>query len=69
MSLWSDIGALNDSGNGGSDIGKGNDSFNAAEVGSMTGVSSNEAAGAGHAARDDMAESGNMGISSDRHGW
>lgn len=66
-SLANDIGALQEAGYDTSDVGTGNTSFNAGWVGQETGVSSSEAAAAGHAARDDMEASGNMGIPPDRH--
>ena len=58
--------ALEEYGYDTSDIGK-KDSFNEKWVGDETGVSSSEAAEAGHAARDDMAAAGDMGIPADRH--
>ena len=62
-----DVDALQEAGYDTSDAGKGNDSFNAKTVGELTGSTSTSAAAAGHAARDDMAEAGDMGIPSDRH--
>lgn len=67
-SIGSDLSALADNGYDTSDAGTGNSTFNAASVGSLTGVSSSEAAAAGHSARDDMASSGDQGIPSNRHG-
>jgi len=67
-SLGSDLSALQDAGYDTTDAGTGNTTFNASWVGSETGSSSSEAAAAGHAARDDMADAGDMGIPADRHG-
>jgi hypothetical protein len=59
-------GVLRDFGYDPSDIGTGNDSFNAQWIGRETGVSSREAAEAGHYARDDMQQEGWLPPS--RHG-
>jgi len=66
MTLWNDLSALQEAGEDTPDVGR--HSMNAADVGRMTDVSSGDAAEAGHIARDDMAEDGDMGIPSNRHG-
>ena len=67
MSLWSDLCALIDTGNSGTDVGHGNTGFNASEVGRITDSTTKEATQAGHDARDDMAKQGGWGIPADRH--
>lgn len=64
-SVGADISALQEAGYDTSDVGRGNNAFNASTVGEETGSSSRDAARAGHDQRD--ASSGTSGIPSDRH--
>jgi|GEM_PF-3954212 len=59
--------ALREAGYDTRDAGTGSKSFTPAWVGKETGVSSRQAAKAGHVARDDMAKSGGEGVPKDRH--
>lgn len=66
-SLADDLSSLQEAGYDTSDAGTGNKSMSERDVADLTDTSSSKAAEAGHEARDHMADSGDMGIPSDRH--
>ncbi len=63
-----DVDALKEAGYSTDDVGSGNKTMTSKDVGGMTDSSSRDASAAGHAARDDMAKDGTMGVPADRHG-
>lgn len=60
--------ALDEAGYDTSDYGTGNKTFDRDWVADETDSSNKDASYAGHVARDDMADAGDMGVPADRHG-